>query len=55
MHASGLYPADKIEEWITFTLCHARLYLAESDDDLDNKSSAENTFDVSCGGRGSRS
>ena len=31
LHASGLSPADKIEEWVTFALCHARLYLAESD------------------------
>ena len=55
LHASGLYPADKTEEGITLSLYHARLYLAESDHDWDNKSSKENTFDISCGGRGSRS
>ena len=31
LHAFGHYPADKIEQLITFTLSHTRLYLAESD------------------------
>ena len=31
LHAAGNSPEYKIEEWITFALCHARLYLAESD------------------------
>ena len=48
--ASRLYPEDKIEERIPFALCHARLYLTVSYDDWDNKSSAANTFDISCGG-----
>ena len=48
--ASGLYPKDKIEEWITFALCHARLYLTVSYDDWDDKSAAANTFDISCWG-----
>ena len=50
---SGIYPEDKIEERIPFALCHARLYLTVSYDDWDNKSAAENTFDISCGGGGS--
>ena len=50
LHSSGHYPADKIEERITFVLIHARLYLSESDDELDNKSATANTFDISCGG-----
>ena len=54
MHASGHFPEDKIEERINFALIHARLYIAESDDEWDNKSSAANTFNISCGGRGSR-
>ena len=33
LNASGLYSEDKIDECITFALCHARLYLAESYDD----------------------
>ena len=33
LHASGHYPSSKIEERITFALCHSRLYLSESDDD----------------------
>ena len=33
LHASGLYQADKIEEHHILALCHALLYLAESDDD----------------------
>ena len=32
LYVSGNYPADKIEERITFALIHARLYLSESDD-----------------------
>ena len=48
--ASVLYPEDKIEERIPFALCHARLYLTVSYDDWDDKSAAENTFDISCGG-----
>ena len=52
MHASGHYPADKIEERIIFALIHARLYLSESDDEWDDNSAAANTFDISCGGGG---
>ena len=48
-------PEDKIEERIIFALRHAHLYLAESYDEQDNKSSAANTFDISCGGGGSSS
>ena len=33
MHASGHFPEDKIEERINFALSHARLYIAESDDE----------------------
>ena len=55
LHESGLSPVDKIEERITFSLCHASLYLAESDNDLDTKSAAENTFGISCGSGGSSS
>ena len=33
LHASVHYPGDKTEERIIFTLIHARLYLAESDDE----------------------
>ena len=55
LNAYVLSPSDKIEELITFNLCHARLYLAESDDDLDENYAAEKTFDISCGGGGSRS
>ena len=43
LHASGHYPADKIEERINFALSHAHLYLFESDDEQDDKSAAENT------------
>ena len=32
LRASGLSPEDKIEERITFDLCHARLYLTVSYD-----------------------
>ena len=42
LHASGHSPEDKIEERINSTLSHARLYLSESDDERDNKSSAAN-------------
>ena len=52
LHASGNYPADKIKERITFALVHARLYLAESDDEQDNKYAAANKFDISWGGGG---
>ena len=52
MHASGHYPVDKIEERITFALSHARLYLFESYDELDDKSAAANTFGISCDGGG---
>ena len=55
IHVSGHYPADKIEERITFDLSHACLYLAESDDERDDNYSTANTFDVSCGGGGSSS
>ena len=33
-------------------MSHTCLYLSESDDEQDDKSSAENTFDISCGGGG---
>ena len=55
VHASGHSPEDKIEEQINFALRHARLYLAESYDEQDDKYSAENTFDISWGGGGSSS
>ena len=55
LHTSGSYPADKIEEQITFALRHAHLYLAESDYEKYDKSTAANTFDVSYGGGESRS
>ena len=54
LYASGNYLAYKIEELITFALSHAHLYLEESDDGWDNNSAAENTFDISYGGEGSR-
>ena len=50
LHASGHYPSSKIEERITFSLIHACLYLAESDDERDYKSAAANIFYISCGG-----
>ena len=53
LHASGHPLADKIEEQKTFSLSHAHFYLAESDDEWDNKFAAANTFDISCGGGGS--
>ena len=49
LHVSGHSPEDKIEEHTIFALSHAYLYLAESDDERDDKSAAENTFDISCG------
>ena len=52
LHASGHYPADKKEERITFTLSHARLYLAGSYDERDNKSASANTLYISCGDGG---
>ena len=55
LHAYGHSPADKIEERNTFAVRHARLYLAESDDERDNKSAAANTFGISCGDVGSSS
>ena len=42
LRAFGYSPADKIEERITFILSNARLYLAESDDELDDNSAATN-------------
>ena len=47
---SGLSAEDKVEERIHFALCHARLYLTLSYDDWDGKSTAANTFDISCCG-----
>ena len=47
LHESGHSLEDKIEERITFDLCHARLYLAESDDERDDKSVDVNTFNIS--------
>ena len=55
LYAYGHHPEDKIEEWITFAFIHAHLYLAESDDERDDKSEAANTFDISCVGGGSSS
>ena len=55
LHASGHYPTDKIEERINFALSHERLYLAEPDDEWENKFDAANIFCISCGGGGSRS
>ena len=55
LHASGLSPAIKKDKRLTFVLCHAHLYLAESDDDWDDKCAAEKTFDISCGDGGSGS
>ena len=53
LRVSGVYPADKIEERITFALSYARLYLSESYDHWDNNFVAVNAFDISCGGGGS--
>ena len=50
LHASGNYPAHKIEEQINLILIHVCLYLAESYDERDNKPAAANTFNISCGG-----
>ena len=50
LRASGNSPVDKIEERITLALSHAHLYLFESDDEQDEKSSSANTFNISCGG-----
>ena len=55
LNASVHPPADKIEERITFALSYARLYLAESYDEQDNRSATENTLYISCGGGGSSS
>ena len=54
LYASGHSPEDKIEERILFALIHAYLYLAESDDERDDKSVAANTFNISCDGGGYR-
>ena len=53
LHASGHSPEHKIEERITFTSSNACLYLSESYDELDDKSAAVNTFDISYAGGGS--
>ena len=55
LHESGISPEDKIEEQITFALCHARLYSTISYDDWDDNYAAAKKFDISCGGGGSRS
>ena len=55
LHASGYPQADKIEDRIMFALGHARLYLAESYDEQDDKSANANTLYISCGGGVSRS
>ena len=47
---SGNYHVYKIEERVTFSLIHAHLYLAESDNERDDNSAAANTFDIYCGG-----
>ena len=52
LHVYGNYPAEKIEERITFALSHIGLYLAESDDERDDKYSTSNTLYISCGGGG---
>ena len=44
LHASGHSPEYKIEERVTFALVHAYLYLAESDDERDEKSADANTL-----------
>ena len=53
LHASGHPPEDKTEERINFALSHARLYLAESDDEQDNNYAAAKKIDISCGDGGS--
>ena len=55
MHESGHSQADRIEDWVIFALSHVRLYLAESDDELDDKSAAVNTLYISYGDGGSSS
>ena len=50
LHVFGSSPADKIKERITLALIHARLYLAESDDEKDDKYATANTLYISCGG-----
>ena len=54
LHASGHSPENKIEERITFVLSHAHLYLAESDDEQENKSASANIFYIFCCGGGPR-
>ena len=55
LQASGHFPEDKIEEQIKISLSHACSYLFKSDDEWVDKYAAANTFDISCGGGGSRS
>ena len=55
LYASRNCSANKIEKRITLDLSHARLYLAESDDERYDKSTGANTFDIFCGGGGSSS
>ena len=52
LHASVHSLSNKTEVRITFDLSHAHLYLSESDDEWDDKSSAANRIDISCGGGG---
>ena len=52
LHVSGHTPEDKREEWFTFALSHAHLYLSESDDERDDKYADANTFGISCGDGG---
>ena len=47
LNVSGISLSDKIEERIILALYHAHLYLSESDNEQDNKSTAANTFDIS--------
>ena len=42
MHAYGHSQANKIEERINFAVRHAHVYIAESDDEQDDKSAAAN-------------
>ena len=53
LHVSGHYLADKIQERINLALSHTCLYLAESDDEQDNKFDAAKKFYISCGDWGS--
>ena len=55
LYASGHSPSDKIQERVTFALIYARLYLAESDDEQEEKSAAVNTLYISYGDGGSSS